>query len=61
VVVNVNGYWSNLRDMMAEIVAKGFAHPGHEALITVVERAEEAIAAVEAELEAPKPAVLFKV
>ncbi|MDX2222016.1 MAG: TIGR00730 family Rossman fold protein [Rhodospirillaceae bacterium] len=61
VVVNVNGYWSNLRDMMGEIVARGFAHPGHEALITVVARAEDVIAAVEAELAAPKPAVLFKV
>lgn len=61
VVANVSGYWSNLRDMMAEIVAKGFAHAGHEALITVVDRAEDVIAAVEAELAAPKPAVLFKV
>ena len=43
------------------MISEGFAHRGHDALITVVERPEEVLIAVAAELAAPKPPVVFKV
>ena len=60
IVVNVAGYWSHLLSLFDQMIGAGFAHPGHEALITVVDRAEDVIAAATAELRAPKPPVFFK-
>ena len=42
-------------------MADGFAHHGHDALLTVVDRPEDVIPAVESELRDPKPPVVFKV
>lgn len=61
IIVNVTGYWSQLLTLLDRMIAEGFAHPGHDALVTVVDRAESVIGAAEAELAAPKPPVLFKV
>lgn len=61
IVVNAAGYWSHLLSLLDQMIGEGFAHPGHDALITVVERAEDVIGAAEAELNAPKAPVLFKV
>ena len=61
VLLNVNGYWSHLVSLMDRIVEEGFMHHGHSALVTVVERPEDVIGAIEAELAAPKPPVVFKV
>ena len=61
IVVNVAGYWSHLLTVLDRMIGQGFAHPGHDALVTVVDRAEAVIGAAEAELDAPKPPVLFKV
>jgi uncharacterized protein (TIGR00730 family) len=61
VVVNVAGYWSHLLGLLDRIISAGFAHKGHDALVTVVDRAEDVIPAVEAELKTPKPPVLFEV
>ena len=43
------------------MISAGFAHRGHDSLVTVVDRAEAVIGAAEAELKAPKAPVLFKV
>ncbi len=61
VVLNIDGYWSHLLGLFDRIIAEGFAHKGHDALVTVVERPEAVIGAIEAELKAPKPPVVFKV
>ncbi len=61
IVVNAAGYWSHLLSLLDQMIGEGFAHPGHAALITVVDRAEDVIGAAEAELKAPKDPVLFKV
>lgn len=59
IVLNTNGYWSHLIGLFERIIGAGFAHKGHDALITVVERPEDVIAAATAELQAPKPPVSF--
>jgi uncharacterized protein (TIGR00730 family) len=61
VVLNTSGYWNHLRGLMEEIIGKGFAHGGHGALIDFVDQPAEVIPFIEAELAAPKPAVVFKV
>ena len=61
VVVNAAGYWSGLIGLFDQLITTGFAHKGHDALLTVVDRAEDVIGAATAELQAPKPPVLFKV
>lgn len=61
VVLNIDGYWSHLLGLFDRIIEEGFAHKGHDALVTVVERPEDVIGAIEAELAAPKPPVVFKV
>lgn len=61
VLLNIDGYWSHLVSLMERIVEEGFMHHGHSALVTVVERPEDVIGTVEAELAAPKPPVVFKV
>ena len=59
IVLNTAGYWSRLLQQLELISAEGFAHHGHEALLTVVERAEDVIPAVERELLNPKQRVTF--
>lgn len=61
VLLNVDGYWSHLVGLLDRIIEEGFAHKGHDALVTVVNRPQDVIGAVEAELGAPKPPVVFKV
>lgn len=61
VLLNIDGYWSHLVGLLDRIIEEGFAHKGHSALVTVVDRPEDVIGAVEAELAAPKPPVVFKV
>jgi len=61
VVLNVAGYWDPLVELLDRMIGEGFAHRGHEALVTVVERIEDVLAAAEGELKMPKPPVLFKV
>lgn len=61
ILLNTDGYWSHLERLLDRMIAEGFAHKGHDALVTVVTRPEDVIAAVEAELAAPKPPVVFKV
>ncbi len=61
VLLNIDGYWSHLASLMDRIAEEGFMHHGHSALITVIDRPEEVIGTIEAELAAPKPPVVFKV
>jgi len=61
IVANVANYWADLVCLLNKMIGEGFAHHGHEALVTVVERAEDVVATAEAELKAPKAPVLFKV
>jgi uncharacterized protein (TIGR00730 family) len=61
VVLNTAGYWNHLRELMAVLMDRGFAHGGHGALIDFVERSDEVIPVIESELARPKPAVMFKV
>ncbi len=61
VVLNVGGYWDHLIALFSQIIAKGFAHSGHEALMTVVSRAADVIPTVEQELAAPKPLLSFTI
>ncbi len=61
IILNTSGYWSHLVALLERMIGEGFAHLGHDALITVVERPEDVLATARAELAAPKPPVLFKV
>lgn len=60
IVLNTAGYWDNLVALFERMICAGFAHPGHEALITVVSDPKDVAPAAETELAAPKPLVLFK-
>lgn len=48
VVVDVEGYWSALRELAASVVAAGFAHPGINDLFTVVDSADRVLDAIAA-------------
>lgn len=61
VLLNIDGYWSHLVGLLDRIIEEGFAHKGHDALVTVVARPEDVVGAIEAELAAPKPPVIFRV
>jgi uncharacterized protein (TIGR00730 family) len=61
VLLNVDGYWSRLVELIDRIIEEGFMHKGNATLVTVVERPEDVIAAIEAELASPKPAAKFRV
>jgi len=61
VVLDVGGYWRHLTALFDDIIANGFAHTGHDALITVVRDAGAVIPAVERELAAPKPPLAFEI
>ncbi len=61
ILLNTDGCWSHLVGLLERIIEEGFMHKGNSALVTVVERAEEVIGAIEAELAAPKAPVAFKV
>jgi uncharacterized protein (TIGR00730 family) len=52
IVLDVNGYWSPLLNLVEAIVATGFAHPAVAELITVVETPEQVLRALEC---APPP------
>jgi uncharacterized protein (TIGR00730 family) len=59
ILLNVKGYWSHLLALFDQMHDQGFAHHGHEALVTVVESPGDVIAAAERELAEPKPVVRF--
>jgi uncharacterized protein (TIGR00730 family) len=59
IILNTDGYWQPLITLIDNMIGEGFAHRGHEALITVVNKPEEVLAAAAAELQTPKPRVLF--
>jgi uncharacterized protein (TIGR00730 family) len=59
VILNAAGYWQPLITLIDNMIGEGFAHRGHEALITVVDRPEDVLPAAAAELQTPKPRVLF--
>ena len=61
VLLNIDGYWSHLVGLLDRIIEEGFAHKGHDALVTVVANPEDVVGAIEAELAAPKPPVIFSV
>lgn len=47
VVLDVNGYWSPLVDLMHATIRGGFAHPDVAELITVVEKPEQVLQCLE--------------
>ena len=59
ILLNVKDYWTPLLTMFDRMQDMGFAHHGHDALVTVVDTVAEVIAAAERELADPKPVVLF--
>ena len=61
ILLNTDGYWSHLVGLLERIIEEGFMHKGNSALVTVVDRPEDVIGAMEAELAAPKAPVAFKV
>ena len=61
ILLNIDGYWSHLVELLERIIAEGFMHKGNTALVTVVNQPEDVIGAIEAELAAPKPPVALKV
>jgi uncharacterized protein (TIGR00730 family) len=61
VILNTDGYWQPLITLIDNMIGEGFAHRGHEALITVVNKPEDVLPAAARELQTPKPPVLFKV
>ena len=61
IILNTQGYWDPLIALLDRMIDAGFAHKGHEQLVTVVSRAADVVPTAEAELAAPKAPVLFKV
>jgi uncharacterized protein (TIGR00730 family) len=61
IILNTQGYWDPLIALLDRMIDAGFAHRGHEQLVTVVTRAADVVPTAEAELLAPKPPVSFKV
>jgi uncharacterized protein (TIGR00730 family) len=61
VVVNVADYWVNLKALFEDIIRAGFAHAGHEQLITVVDDAAAIVPTLERELKTPKPPLSFEI
>ncbi len=59
IVLNTAGYWSSLVQLFDQIIEAGFAHKGHDTLITIVDRPEDVISSASAELANPKPPVKF--
>ena len=59
IVLNTAGYWTRLLQQLELVSEEGFAHHGHEALLTVVDRVEDVIPAIERELLTPKQRVTF--
>ncbi len=59
IVLNTAGYWTHLLQQLELISTEGFAHHGHDALLTVVDRVEDVIPTVERELLNPKQRVVF--
>lgn len=59
ILLNTAGYWSPLLTMIDNMIGEGFAHKGHEDLVTVVNRPEDVLPAALAELQTPKPPVIF--
>jgi hypothetical protein len=54
VLVNEGGYWAPLLDLIEEMVTVGYAKPAHLRLLTVVDRVEEVLGALQ---RAPEPAI----
>lgn len=54
-VLNIADYWAHLAALFNDIIRAGFAHAGHEALITIAEEAAAVIPTLEQELRTPKP------
>lgn len=61
VLLNVGGYWDHVTALFAAMIAYGFAHRGHEALITVVDAPAAVIPTIEAELAAPKAPLALEI
>jgi len=61
ILLNTDGYWSHLVGLLDRMIEEGFAHKGHDALVTVVNTPDQVLPVIEAELRAPKPPVIFKV
>jgi uncharacterized protein (TIGR00730 family) len=59
ILLNTADYWSPLLTLIDNMIGEGFAHKGHEELITVVNRPEDVLPAALAELQTPKPPVIF--
>ena len=59
IVLNTAGYWTRLVQQLELISAEGFAHHGHDALLTVVDHVEDVVPTVERELLSPKQRVSF--
>ena len=57
VVVNTQGYWTALQDLVQHIIDGGFAHPAVAELFTVVDTPDDVFGALEAAPE-PKEEVL---
>jgi uncharacterized protein (TIGR00730 family) len=46
VVVNIDGYWGPLEELLDHMIAQGFAQPAHRKLFTVVTRIEDVLPAL---------------
>ena len=57
VLVDVDGYWAPLREMLQHVIAENYARPETARLYTVVERVEDVFDAL---ARAPAPAVVPK-
>jgi uncharacterized protein (TIGR00730 family) len=61
VVLNIADYWVHLKALFDDIIRSGFAHSGHEELITVVDDAALVVPALERELKTPKTPLSFEI
>ena len=60
ILVNVADYWAHMISLLDSMVSMGFAYNPRHTLLTVVNRAEDVIAAAEAELKTQKAPDLSK-
>jgi len=59
IVLDTKNYWTPLLGLMDSLIEHGFAHRGHDELITVVKDVADVIPTIERELADPKPRVVF--
>lgn len=59
VVVNIDGYWNPLKDLIEHVIQNGYAHEKHRSLVTFVDSVDDVLVALE-KMHIPMPSLSEK-